>query len=521
MRATRPQRLGLYSRRMPAVKTGTLEGLPGGAMIAARHLVLAVAFAAACAGAQAPSPGVPAGTAPAGAGAAPAGAGAIFGIVVNHQGVRLPEQIVAVGGRRTTSDGEGRFSLADVPATYDLIVAKPDGDLVTIYQGISRRDPRVVHIALHEPPPDHRAQIVGSLAGGEWAGTSSLITFTSARARPVSFPVSARWKAAGAGQGEYGPIIVPWSGADTIEVQVVALLRNTPETPGAQPTALSAWFATKSLTLRAGETATVDLEPGKVPVVRRRFPRIVKQSKTHPYHDIFAYSENYEIPGNGHVFFAEPGGKHSESPAHFPKDLTTWDREVADLSAFGLRLCGKADEYDPWLHTSTRLCDFALDEARTMTLPAPPSFSAPARGAKATAGMKFAWSAVPKAVYRVGLYPSRPDGDNFNSKIDIGKTNPIIVVFTTQTTVSWPDLAGLGIPWGKKRVGHTASLAVMGPFLSMDELVAPGLEAVAPRERWESESNCLNLVIPVDGGYVDVPADKLHICSPEFFRADM
>ena len=203
---------------------------------------------------------------------------------------------------------------------------------------------------------------MGSLAGGEWAGTSALITFTSARARPVNFPVGARWKAAGAGRGEYGPIIVQWSGADTIKVQVVALLRNTPETPGTQPTALSAWFATKSLTLRAGETATVDLEPGKVPVVRRRFPRIVKQSETHPYHDIFAYSENYEVPGIGHVFFVDSGGKHSESPAHFPKDLTTWDREVADLSAFGLRLCGEAEEYDPWLHTSTRLCDFALDE---------------------------------------------------------------------------------------------------------------------------------------------------------------
>ena len=56
----------------------------------------------------------------------------------------------------------------------------------------------------------------------------------------------------------------------------------------------------------------------------------------------------------------------------------------------------------------------------------------------------------------------------------------------------------------------------MGPFLSMDELVAPGLEAIAPRERWESEADCLNLVIPGDGGSVDVPADKLGICSPEF-----
>jgi hypothetical protein len=488
-------------------------GAARGAMIAPRHLILAVAFGVACAGVRASSPDMPAGT-------APARAGAISGIVFNHQGVRLPGQIVAVGGRRTTSDGEGRFSLADVPATYDLMVAKPDGDLVTIYQGISRRDPRVVHTALHEPPPGHRAQIVGSLAGGEWAGTSALITFTSARARPVTSPVSVRRKA-GAGRGEYGPIIVPWSGADTIEVKVVALLRNTPETPGAQPTALSAWFATKSLTLRAGETATVDLEPGKVPVVRRRFPRIVKQSETHPYHDILAYSENYEIPGIGRVFFEQSGGTQSESPAHFPKDLTTWDKEVADLSAFGLRLCGQAEEYDPWLHASTRLCGFALDEARTMTLPAPPSFSAPVRGTKATEGMKLAWSAVPRAVYRVGLDPSRPDGDSFNPKIEISETNPRMVVFTTQTTVSWPDLAGLGIPWQQKRIGHVASLAVMGPFLSMDEMVAPGLETVTPRERWESESDCLNLVIPSDGGSVDVPADEQRICTPEFFRTDM
>ena len=133
--------------------------------------------------------------------------------------------------------------------------------------------------------------------------------------------------------------------------------------------------------------------------------------------------------------------------------------------------------------------------------------------------MKFAWSAVPKAVFRFGLDPSRPDGGKFNSKLEPGTTNPRIVVFTTRTTVSWPDLAALGIPWAQKRAAHAASLAVMGPFLSIDELVAPGLEAVTPRERWESESDCLNLTIPGDGGSVDLPTDE--ICSPEFFRADM
>ena len=49
----------------------------------------------------------------------------------------------------------------------------------------------------------------------------ALITFTSTQARPVNFPDRVRWKASGAGRGEYGPIVVKWSGADTIKVQVV------------------------------------------------------------------------------------------------------------------------------------------------------------------------------------------------------------------------------------------------------------------------------------------------------------
>ena len=65
--------------------------------------LITVVAAAACAG-QASYTAVPAPPPPA------AEAGPISGTVVDADGKPVPGQIVAIGGERTTSDGEGRFS---------------------------------------------------------------------------------------------------------------------------------------------------------------------------------------------------------------------------------------------------------------------------------------------------------------------------------------------------------------------------------------------------------------------------
>jgi hypothetical protein len=57
----------------------------------------------------------------------------------------LAGRIIVIGDQKTTTDQDGRFALDDVEPFYDLFISEPDRSTVSIYEGLSRRDPLVVH----------------------------------------------------------------------------------------------------------------------------------------------------------------------------------------------------------------------------------------------------------------------------------------------------------------------------------------------------------------------------------------
>src|SRR5262245_48088047 len=102
----------------------------------------------------------------------PTNPGGISGTVLERSWLRpLAGRIVVAGGRWTTTDLEGRFVLDGVGPVYDVGVLDPDRSVLTLYEGVSRRDP----VLVHEPSPqgsgrqnDQQALVGGTLSGGSF-----------------------------------------------------------------------------------------------------------------------------------------------------------------------------------------------------------------------------------------------------------------------------------------------------------------------------------------------------------------
>lgn len=87
-----------------------------------------------------------AGQGPIGEGGAPNPVdGTVKGKVIDFWGRPIPNLPVQIGNELTTTDAKGAFTVADVPATYDVSMAftHNDRDQVDawVYQGLTRRDP--------------------------------------------------------------------------------------------------------------------------------------------------------------------------------------------------------------------------------------------------------------------------------------------------------------------------------------------------------------------------------------------
>jgi hypothetical protein len=382
----------------------------------------------------------------------------VAGTVVDRKwGRALPDQIVVLDGQRATTDVAGRFSFARAPARYDLTILSPNGKRATIYQGLSRRDPRLVHTAARTRSFAHRARIMGMVLGGLPPGASVDVQF----AAPGAAVKTPRPAFGAAPTADFGPITVSWDGADTLAGRMVVLLRKDEKAKEIENDHLSAWYAQKSIRLAAGQTVTVDLKPAPVPVVRRPFPSITRP-KGNTFGSLLEYHEHYEIPGSGWALWGD-----GMAP------------EVADLRAFDVELCGEARAMDPWLPSSDTACGFPLTEPRSVPLVAPPAFTTPPWGTVAVPGLRFAWSGAPGAIYRLSIGPA---GSRQRA------LEPTIDVITAKTEARWPDLSALGLPFPRPPAAYAATIEMDGPYASIDEATAPAAASAAGRRRWSSGS---------------------------------
>jgi len=391
--------------------------------------------------------------------------GAVNGMVLDAHDRPLPDQIVAIGAEKTTSNGEGRFQFANIPVDYDLVVASPDGTRATVYQGLTRRDPIVAFAGKRAREPRHSAQIAVTLAGSVAPHELWQVHFVSAAA----FGAMGGGKplvSAGGKTPVPEPLVVKWDGADTIAGVVMAHSMRVEKLniPLAQ-------FAQQPATLRAGQALAIELRPARAPVVRRP-PAIVVVPKDDPGFDP-VYKEEYRLPGAGFAV-------HGPGPAGAAY-------EIPDLRGFGLQLCGDGFQWNPYVHSRRIQCGTDPDKRVSLALPSPPAFTSPAWDTFATPGMAFTWTAVPEAVYRLALA---------NGSGEPTKAHPRVEIVTVRTRAAWPDLQAVGIDFPKPLAAYAAVIGTMGPHKSMDDLVsAQGWGDRTPRDRWRTESK--ELSIPV------------------------
>ncbi len=153
---------------------------------------------------------------PASSSVSAAGAGRVIGTVVDGEGWPLPGQLVALGAETTTTDRDGRFTLHAGAPSYDLTIATPDRISISIYRGVNRRDPLLVHALApaedHSAPTSersasHAAQIVGKLTGGGPYPLSESAAVHFASQRASGHQILGGPNGTGAGPG-YGPLKV-------------------------------------------------------------------------------------------------------------------------------------------------------------------------------------------------------------------------------------------------------------------------------------------------------------------------
>jgi len=398
----------------------------------------------------------------------PAEPGPIAGKVLDANGRPLPGQVVAIGADKTTSDGNGKFAFPRVPAGYDLVIASPDGSRATVYQGLTRRDPAVRHDGAPPGGPANKAEIFVTLSGSDAAEMIAerwQVHFVSPDAF-AAIPGKGGWSAADGKLVNGTPLTISWDGDDAIDGTLVAFSMRLKRTE--IPLAV---FAQRTFTMQDGQSATIDLAPVRVGVVRRPRPRVILPKEDPGFAP--EYTEEYRLPGAD--LAVKAAGRMGQ----------TYD--IPDLRPFGLELCGYGFQWNPYVRSGRTLCGVDPDKLTEIALPSPPEMTAPAEEAVAEPGLRFAWSAVPNAVYRLIL------------KSTTGKPTPAlptIEIATAKTTAGWPDLGAVGIRFPVPLAAYEAVVGARGPFASIDELAAPKVPgAPTPRDRWSCQSQDLGIAV--------------------------
>jgi hypothetical protein len=402
----------------------------------------------------------------------------VTGTVLGSDLRPLAGQVVAAGGARTTSDAAGRFTLPSVAGPYDLVVASPDGAAATLYRGLSRRDPVVMNHPAPRASRPHQATIAGTVTG---ASEIVQIHFSSDTGDGLT-----SWRPGGG--PTFDGLTVEWAGAESITGTVAALSMTG---SGDQ---LGAIFARKQVTLRAGETAKVDLALAPVALARRPpLALVVPKSHPGPRPNV---DEHYRRVGSGWVF---QGANLSASHAY----------PVPDLDGYGIHLCTYAHRGDPYLRAKTLQCGVDVRQRTPTVLHAPPAFSAPAWGTPARPGLPFTWSAAANAVYVLRLHRVRAAAT---------ARHPSVVIVTAATREAWPDLQSAGVAFPSAPVGYAAVIGACGPFASIDDYVGPsGMAHTTPRERWQTDSSDFSVPVlpPLGKEQAACPDRSGVVCGPD------
>jgi hypothetical protein len=370
----------------------------------------------------------------------------LVGTVVDFATARpLVGREVRVGIQTARTDLNGTFALPDVGAVYDVIVVDPDGTSVSVYQGLSRRDPVLPHRRSSVPDPiSSTASVSGDLSGGgpyPLGPTHAVAVYFFSPL--VDNTLFLRGGAPpGFGGPAYGPMPLSWSGPGPISGKLIALGSSGAAADGGP----MAWFGSQTLMLANGQSAIVDL--GLAPIAERNI------------------SGTIEVPAGysllqSQVFYRLPIVHSVVGVINQQTSSVAFDYEIPDLqAAAGAQLC-VAGVGSPG-NLITQRCGVDLGAPGvSVALQAAPSLATPEAGARFTQTSEFSWSAFANGIHLLEL-----------QTVDATQAVPNIYVFTADTSSAWPDLNSIGVSFPSGDT-YRCTIVGLGPYAVIDDALGP------------------------------------------------
>lgn len=360
----------------------------------------------------------------------------VRGTLKTPRGRPLEGLTVLIGQSTTVSNARGEFTVDNVPPTYDLLVlpnASKGAASTHLYTGLSTRRP-TARIAVTDtflrttvqgslspeyPQQDLQRTGVGFKAGNQEASAAVILA---------------------GGQGPtFGPFEVAWTFDTAIAGQLFALRWSVGTTQF--PTGYRGWVA-QPVSLASGSPASVNLVLGTVTqreiTGTTRFPQEIRSLTARLDVESITVFDNPVAFASGatSVPYAYP----------IPTGVGGAARVLAFRATFGAGVA--TSELRTAVVDTSSTIDFELPLAPSPALPVD-------RATGVDTNTEFSWTAVPNAVYRLGIVSAT--------------TGAGVVIHTAATNGKIPDLASKGVPLASGN--HLWAVEAAGPADTVDAFV--------------------------------------------------
>jgi hypothetical protein len=363
-------------------------------------------------------------------------------VLAASEGYAFPGRKVVIGSQSSVTDSVGRFSFEQVTGTYDVMVVEPGGWRVSVYYGLTKRDPILSHGGSGSSSLDplmQSASITGTLTANfpfpVDIGHLVTVYYLADHGHGV---VQVGTGLLGGGP-DYGPLWVGWNGGPSVSGRLVAIgqygVDGTPWAKG--------YLASKQLSLANGDAPAVDLDLSEVSI-----GKIDGTIQIYSGNLVKGVAFTYRLPGMmGGVGLGQCSttGKYSCG--------------IPDVSTLGGEYC--VSIVDVLGYARAQRCGGTIGMSDfSIQVQAPPQFQKPTHGSPITKDSKLSWTGISNGVYMLDLNPDNPSA-----------ISPRIQVYTSATQLRWPDLGAIGVAFP---VGATYSCQVSGlsPYASLDDLAS-------------------------------------------------
>jgi hypothetical protein len=363
-----------------------------------------------------------------GAGGSPEVLSEVSGLITSFMGTPLADVVVIIGDSSTVTDAKGAFTIADVPASYELTAIDNERKFIQVVEGLTTREPSVgiYHLRLEQ----HSGVVAGKLSGGGGfplpKGQAGVVSFRGERsfgdlelkAAATSFSLSVAWEG---------------------EATQTGLLAGISWKAGPAGPAEYTGYAQHGVTLEADKIV------GNINGTIAATNLALTDPAEH------AVTGTLLVPGLPTLVSSNLVVGGSYVPLNLvPGPISVIVPEVDATTELAIRA-----EFAEGMSSSSISVPFSGNEPVDVELPPPPQLVLPIEGALGvTLDTEFSWKAAPQGTYSV---------------ISWGIGDWSIARVTAANKVKLPDLSGAGVVYDQGNYTPGWQLEQLGPASAPEE----------------------------------------------------